>query len=217
MVATDAQLSNPSWVTAAYNAVAATWRRIQDAHSMNNGRLIALDAQANRILDPTERAKAKARIQASVKRQVAITGAMRALVSRINSVRSGIVNALRSIGVDASGLAGLGVVPFLPIAVGVAIVAAGAVAASIYGATQVQSRAVDNDAKMVAQYAAGKLSFPDLMKFMDENRARADKDTSALGLASTLEAALPLALIVGAVVLGPRLLDMVNGRRRAAA
>jgi hypothetical protein len=219
-MADTAQLQSPVWLTATLKALFARYHEIAQAHSTNNGLLVAQDQAANGIQDPTVRAQVKARIQADVRRQALIAGAMRSFYGSLEKGRDALGNGLRLVGVDPSpvlGLSEIGVLPLVPIAIGVGIAAGIGIAAALWAATSVQRQAIVNNKGIIDKYLSGGLPLADALKLIEANTRTADSSKDVLGLTATIQAATPIVLLIVAALIVPRLLDTFAPRRSFAA
>jgi hypothetical protein len=219
-MASASELQSPVWLTATLKSLFNRYHQIAVAHSTNNGLLVAQDRKANEIQDPAKRAQVKARIQADVRRQALIAGAMRALYGTLLKGRDTLAGALRLIGVNPSpviGLSDVGVVPVVAIGIGIGLVTAIGVSVAIWGATQVQRQAIANNTDIIDRVLNGQLPLEAGLKLMEANNRQADNSKDLLGLKGAIQAALPVVFLVVAAMLVPPLLRTFGGRRGAAA
>jgi hypothetical protein len=212
-VATNEQLQTPGWLIATLKSLFDQYHRIAQAHSTNNGLLVAQDRLADTITDLTARAQIKARIQADVNRQALIAGALRGLYASIVKGRDTLAAALRAFGVDASGvtgLSGLGIVPAIPIAVGIGLAAGIALAAVLWNATQVQRAAIGNNTAIINKTLAGQMSVPDALALIAANTKAADTSKDILGLKDIFKELTPVLGIVVLIMLLPLVTDVAR-------
>lgn len=219
-MATSEQLQTPAWLVGTFKGLLARFHEISSQHSMNNAALIAQKARADQIADPAARAKILEKIRADVWRQGVIADAGRSFYSSLIGARNNLVAALNTIGVSTSelrGLAGVGALPLIPIAIGLGLVALSVFAASLWSATQTQARAVAANTSIIDKVLAGELSVDDGARLIDANSKAANNSKDMLGIQAALSALTPIVGLVVVAIILPGLLRTIGGARSSAA
>lgn len=136
--------------------------------------------------------------------------------SKFNEAVNATSKLLRSAGYSTPGLSDVGVLPAVPVVAISAVLLGLSAVAIVWRLTQAQIQrtatvaAIFQDPHTTAEQKVA------LSKQMQEQMKDEDRRNPPLG-GFKFDDLIPLAAIVAAVVLGPRILDMIGSRRRAVA
>jgi hypothetical protein len=187
--------------------------------STNNGKIITINQQADQISDPDRRAAIKAWAASAAKRQGEIASTWRALASRVTWIREQITKFLAGVGLP--GLSGLGGPELVvPVAIVAVVLVAWAGVAYIHERNNAQDKGVAMLAQgmtaLVSRGATPQQIIDYARAAEAETKALEPKNADPLGLAAIMDALKPVLLALAAIVIVPKVLELIP-RRRAAA
>jgi hypothetical protein len=188
----------------------------------NNAQVVALYAKAGTIKDPTQRAQVRGALEAWAARQARLQSDFNTAWGRYQAAYNAAASFLRSVGINApasASLSGLGAVPLIvPVAVVSLVVIALAWLASVHENNLTQRQMLANQAARFQALASGQINLDTYLaaskadgELADKTRQPPPKDP----LGDLTGMIIPALAIVAAIVLGPRLLELMP--RRGAA
>jgi hypothetical protein len=178
----------------------------------NTHRIAELAAKVRLISDPVVRAKAQESVNAVSKQQAQAILDYKSFTTQWQSIVTKVTSWLRSVGVNPPEfrLNGLGAVPFVPIAIAVAAVAVGVFLASLAAKNSAISKALNDTDVCRNAWLDGKITQGQYDKCVQDIKAALAAGAAAgrQPFEASLEALIPIGLIVLAILVAPRVLDM---------
>jgi hypothetical protein len=203
------------------NGIQARAQQQRAQISIGNAHVMDLDTRAQAIADPAVRAKVRADVHKLALNQGRIAKAFKSFGGKIAAASKSAADWMRSHGIEPSaGLAGLGLAPLvIPIAIIAAVIAATVAANLIDKMLGSASKGIALKKQLIDALLAGKISHQDYMTSISEvdksvDAANQAAATDPFGIANIGKAALPIALIVGAIILVPMFMPKKNPHRR---
>ena len=181
----------------------------------NTHRISELAAKVRTISDPVVRSKAQESVDAVAKKQAQAILDYKSFTTQWATIVTRVSAWLKSVGVNPpafrlNGLADMGAVPFVPIAIAVAIVAVIAFLAAMAAKNNAISKALNDTDVCRNAWLDGKISQAQYDKCVADVKAALAAGTKAgeNPLQGSLEALIPIGLLVLGILVVPRLLDM---------
>jgi len=187
--------------------------------STNNGRLVALNRSADEVSDPAQRAALRAWIQRSVQRQITIVRHWRAGSARVAALAKRAGDWLRQHGIAPSGLGDVGAAQAIVVPVVIIGLVALAWAAVFYVH---EENAAQNKAIALQEHGLASLvhagATPEQINAYMASAEKAIADTQPkgsdpFGMQDLVKALTPIAVIAGAALLFPPVLEAVRAMR----
>jgi hypothetical protein len=205
------------------NNVAADANKRTDEMKANSSAISALRARADALTNPDARAAAQVKVGELSRRQAQIVIDWRNFTNGWKDTAAKAGAFLKNVGlnVPSLNLNGIGAVPVIvPIAIAAAVLIAAGYVAVVATSNATVAKAVSAQSRAFADFESGKLTFDQYQQVSANINATTRSAAEAAGagsIADILKKATPVLLIVGAILLLPRVLDAVKGMRRAAA
>jgi hypothetical protein len=194
-------------------------KRVETALRMNNGLVMQINQRVSAIPDQETRDKARAAIQIWVARQAELVSSYRDFTRKWTDALNKARAFLSGMGLAPGTLGQLQVIPIAIIA-GILITVGGYIV-SLQIRSANQRKALDMISEVTDKWGQGKLNevqARSILASIDASQ-KAAEPSDPFGLSKMLEKAAPIAMILGAVLLLPPLLEAFGAvrRRRIAA
>lgn len=187
----------------------------------NTSRISELFKRLDKVPAGVARDRARAKLQELSRKQAKTIVDHKAFVTRWKDVVGKARTWMQSIGLHPPefSLSGLSAVPLVPIALAIGVGAVVAYIATLTSANNAMSQSIEGQDKALNAYLDGRLTFDEYQGVADNlNRALdTGADASANPIERTIKSLMPLAGIVLAILVLPKVLEMFPAGRRARA
>jgi len=193
-------------------------RRAKQGLSENKANLVALATKAKAITDPTQRAAIQAKIKEQTALYVGVLNFYNDASQKLQSFNDFVKGLLQDAGIQVPTLGFLPAIPAVWVAV---LVAAGIALTAVITANNMHSGAIAETSKVVDQMLAGKITADQAAKTIDALNKQAADQTDLLGIKSALgqvgKLAVPVLLILGAILVLPQIMEVTRAFRPRSA